>query len=63
MGAGLVGETLCAGRSTSRVKRTKRRPGVGSWPSLVAGQATEVTLAAVVAVLSRPSAGTTLAFE
>ena len=45
VGAGLVGETLCPAAVTSRVKRTKRRPGVGSRPSLVAGQATEVTVA------------------
>src|ERR1700728_4501418 len=35
VGAGLVGETLCPTAATSRVKRTKRRPGVGSRPSLV----------------------------
>jgi hypothetical protein len=30
LGAGLVGDALCARALTSRVKRTKRRPGVGS---------------------------------
>ena len=33
-GAGLVGDGLCASAVTSRVKRTKRRPSVGSWPLL-----------------------------
>ncbi len=39
-GEALVGDALWLGAVTSSVKRTKRRPGVGSCEPLRAGQAT-----------------------